>query len=172
MDKGIIQPIRDRNALRSREHQSRIKATLKGKAGYDEFCDECGAANPAKAAQSSKIRCTKEEMGEKFPLVNHGLVELHPFTLFFLTCIGVAGPGVTREELMKCTDVTESMQELPAEMGGSEPFVQSAVAADLVQFEQHPFAKLPVLLRVKETPFSDIFTFNQRDFLIVSSQTY
>ena len=52
---------------------------------------------------------------------------------------------------MKCTDIAETMKELHAEMGGSEPFLQSAVAADLVQIEQHLSAELPVSLRVKET---------------------
>lgn len=80
--------------------------------------------------------------------------------------------GVTTEELMKCADVAEPMQELHAKMGGSEPFLQSAVAADLVQIEQHLSAELPVTLRVKETFVSDIFRFNQSDFLIVSSHTY
>ena len=55
--------------------------------------------------------------------------------------------------------------------GGTEHFSQSTVAADLVQIEQHLLAELPVSLRVKKTPFSDIFRFNQSDFLIVSSQT-
>jgi len=73
-------------------------------------------------------------MEEKLPLVDH---------------------GVTRDELMKCRDVTKSMKELPAEMDGSESFSESAVASDLVQIEQHLFAELPVLLRVKET-LSDI----------------
>ena len=70
---------------------------------------------------------------------------------------------------MKCADIAEPMKQLHAEMGGSEPFVQSAVAADLVQIEQHLIAELPVSLRVKETYGSDIFRFNQSDFLILSS---
>ena len=85
----------------------------------------------------------------------------------FLTCVVVA--GVTSEDLMNCIDIAEPMKELHAEMGGSEPFLQSAVAADLVQIEQHLSAELPVSLRVKETFGSDIFKFNQSDFLIVSS---
>ena len=88
----------------------------------------------------------------------------------FLTCIVVA--GVTSEDLMCCIDIAEPMKELHAEMGGSEPFLQSAVAADLVQIEQHLSAELPVSLRVKETFGSDIFRFNQSDFLILSSQAY
>ena len=80
--------------------------------------------------------------------------------------------GVTSEELMKCAEVTTTMQQLHAEMGGTEQFLQSAVAADLVQIEQHLIAELPVSLRVKETPFSelsDVFRFNASDFLIVSA---
>ena len=33
-------------------------------------------------------------------------------------------------------------------MGGTEQFLQSAVAADVVQIEQHLIAELPVSLRV------------------------
>ena len=84
-------------------------------------------------------------MAENLPLVDHGLVESHSFTLLVLTCIVVA--GVTSEELMKCVDVTTSMQlELHKEMGGAERFLQSAVAADLVQIEQHLLAELPFLI--------------------------
>ena len=98
------------------------------------------------------------------------LSRFNSFKLFFLTCIVVA--GVTSEDLMKCADIAEPMKQLHAEMGGSEPFVQSAVAADLVQIEQHLIAELPVSLRVQETPFSelsDVFRFNASDFLIVSA---
>ena len=63
---------------------------------------------------------------------------------------------------MKCADIAEPMKQLHAEMGGSEPFFQSAVAADLVQIEQHLIAELPVSLRVKETYGSDIFRHIQR----------
>ena len=73
---------------------------------------------------------------------------------------------------MECTDIAETTKELHAEMGGSEPFLQSAVAADLVQIGQHLSAELPVSLRVKETAFSelsDVFRFNASDFLIVSA---
>ena len=73
------------------------------------------------------------------------------------------------DDLVKCADIAEPMKELHAEMGGSEPFFQSAVAADLVQIEQHLSAELHVSLRVKETFGSDIFRFNQNDFVIVSS---
>ena len=76
---------------------------------------------------------------------------------------------------MKCRDVTNPLKELHAEMGGSEPFLQSSVAADLVQIEQRLSAELSVSLRVKETLFSDvsdIFKFNESGFLIVSSQTF
>ena len=162
--------MRDRNAARSIFWQREIKVNLKGKTGFNEFCVECDAANPPKDAQMSKLCCAKDEMGEKLPLVNHGLVNLHSFTLSFLTCIGVT--CVTIEELMKGADVAEPMQELHAKMGGSEPFLQSAVAAGLVQIEQHLSAELPVSLRVKETFVSDIFRFNRSDFLIVSSHTY
>ena len=48
------------------------------------------------------------------------------------------------------------MKKLHAEMGGTEHFSQSTVAAGLVQIEQHLLAELPVSLRVKEAPFSDI----------------
>ena len=74
---------------------------------------------------------------------------------------------------MKCVDVTESMQGLHAEMGGTETFSESAVASDLAiaQIERRISAELHVLLRVKET-LSDVFRFNQSDFLIVSSQTH
>ena len=63
--------------------------------------------------------------------------------------------------------------ELHKEMGGTEHFLQSAVAAD----EQHLLAELPVSLRVKETlvsVISDIYRFNNSDFIyiIVSSQTF
>ena len=69
------------------------------------------------------------------------------------------------------------MQKLHAEMGGAETFLQSAVAADLVQIDQHLLAKLQVSLRVKETPFSDIldiYRCNQIGFIVVqvSSQTF
>ena len=73
---------------------------------------------------------------------------------------------------MKCADIAGPMKQLHAEMGGSKPFVQSAVAADLVQIEQHLIAELPVSLRVQETPFSelsDVFRFNASGFLIVSA---
>jgi len=52
------------------------------------------------------------------------------FKLFFLTCIVVA--GVTSDDLMECADIAEPLKRLHTEMGGSEPFFQSAVAADLV----------------------------------------
>ena len=149
---GVIQNNTDRNATRCLQWQRVMKATLKGRPGYDEFTAECDAANPAKPER--KTRHTKEEMVEKLPLVNHGLVELHIFTLFFLTCLVVA--GVAQEELMKCVNVSEPMKKLHVEMGGTEHFSQSAVAADLVQIEQHLLAELPVSLRVKESPFSDI----------------
>ena len=60
------------------------------------------------------------------------------------------------------------------EMGvrGTKQFLQSAVAAGLVQIEQHLLAELPVSLRVNETvvsDISDICRFNQREFIIVSS---
>ena len=71
-----------------------IKASLKDKDGYDEYCEEYDAATPPKKA--SKIRCSKKEMEEKLPLVGHGLVELHSFTLFFLTCIVFAGVTTSR----------------------------------------------------------------------------
>ena len=51
----------------------KAQVNLKGKAGFDDFCEECDEANPPKDAQMSKLRCTKDEMGETFPLVNHGL---------------------------------------------------------------------------------------------------
>ena len=73
---------------------------------------------------------------------------------------------------MQCAEVSTPMQQLHQEMGGTEQFLQSAVAADLVQIEQHLVAELPVSLRVKETPFSelsDVFRFNASDFLIVSA---
>ena len=65
----VTQVTRDRNATRGIEYQRVIKANLRGKPGYDEYEAECDAANPL---QTGKIRCTKEEMGEKFPLVHHG----------------------------------------------------------------------------------------------------
>ena len=73
---------------------------------------------------------------------------------------------------MKCADVTTSMRELHKDMGGTEQFFHSAVAADLVQIELLLLAELPVSLRVKETLFSelsDVFRFNQSNFLIVSA---
>ena len=66
---GFTQKNRDRNATRSIAQQQAIKANLKGKPGYDEYEAECNAANPPKTAQ---IRCTKDEMVEKLPLVHHG----------------------------------------------------------------------------------------------------
>ena len=66
---GATQKNRDRNATRSIRQQLKIKANLKGKPGYDEYEAECNAANPP---QTFKIRCTKEEMVAKFPLVHHG----------------------------------------------------------------------------------------------------
>ena len=72
---GVTQKNRDRNATRSLDWQRVIKVSLQGKHGYDEYEAECDAANPPKTAQIFKIRCTKEEMVEKLPLVEHGLVE-------------------------------------------------------------------------------------------------
>ena len=69
--------MRDRNSTRSLAWQRlRVVITsLKGKDDYGEYLEECDAANPAKTAQSSKIRHTKKEMEEKLPLVDHGLVD-------------------------------------------------------------------------------------------------
>ena len=72
---GVTQKNRDRNATRCIDHQRRIKANLKGKPGYDEYEAECDAANPPKTGKIFKIRCTKDEMVEKLPLVHHGLVD-------------------------------------------------------------------------------------------------
>ena len=72
---GITQWNGDRNATRSNGHQLNIKANLRGKPGFEEYEAECDAANPPKTAQMFKIRCTKEEMVEKLPLVGHGLVD-------------------------------------------------------------------------------------------------
>jgi len=69
---GVTQSTRDRNATRSISHQRVIKANLKGKPGYDEYEAECDAANPPQTGKIFRIRCTKEEMVEKFPLVDHG----------------------------------------------------------------------------------------------------
>ena len=69
---GVTQETRDRNFTRSIGTQKAIKANLKGKPGYDEYEAECDAANPPKTGKIFKIRCTKEEMEEKFPLVQHG----------------------------------------------------------------------------------------------------
>ena len=75
LSSGVTQFSRDRNATRSIGHQLNIKASLKGKPGFEEYEAECDAANPPKTAQMFKIRCTKEEMVEKLPLVGHGLVD-------------------------------------------------------------------------------------------------
>jgi len=87
----------------------------------------------------------------------------------FLTCIVVA--GVTSEELMKCVDVRNPLETLHREMGGTETFSESAVAADLAEIERHLAAELPVSLRVKESNItgSEIFRFSRSSFLIVSS---
>ena len=66
---GVSQTSRERNRTRSISTQKAIKANLKGKPGFEEYKAECDAANPP---TMFKIRCTKEEMGEKFPLVHHG----------------------------------------------------------------------------------------------------
>ena len=129
---GVTQYMRNRNATRSIQYQRAIKAMLKVKHGFEEYEAECDEANPPKKV--SRIRFTKKEMEETLPLVGHGLVECI-FTLPFLTCFVVA--GVTSEELMNCAEVTTPMQQLHQEMGGTEQFLQSTVAADLVQIEQH-----------------------------------
>ena len=72
---GVTQQNRDRNATRCIGWQQVIKANLKGKPGYDEYKAECDALNPPKTGKIFKIRCTKEEMLEKFSLVGHGLVD-------------------------------------------------------------------------------------------------
>ena len=74
---GVTQQNRDRNATRSIGTQQAIKANsnLRDQPGYDEYKAECDAGNPPKTAQIFKIRCTKDEMEEKLPLVGHGLVE-------------------------------------------------------------------------------------------------
>ena len=72
---GVTQSTRDRNATRAIITQLKIKANLKGLPGFEEYEAECDAANPPKTAQMFKIRCTKEEMVEKLPLVGHGLVD-------------------------------------------------------------------------------------------------
>ena len=69
---GVTQLSRDRNATRAIGTQLNIKANLKDKPGFEEYKAECDAANPP---TMFKIRCTKEEMGEKFPLVDHGRVD-------------------------------------------------------------------------------------------------
>ena len=72
---GVTQWSRDRNATRAISTQLKIKAKLKGLPGFEEYEAECDAANPPtmlNPLQTGKIRCTKEEMGEKFPLVHHG----------------------------------------------------------------------------------------------------
>ena len=78
---------------------------------------------------------------------------------------------MTSKDLMQCAEVSTPMQQLHQEMGGTEQFLQSAVAADLVQIEQHLVAELPVSLRVKESNMtrSEIFRFSRSRFLIVSS---
>ena len=145
--------MRDRNATRSIDTQRVIKVSLKGKAGFNEFCEECDAANPLKAAQTSKLRCIKDEM--------HGreTSSRRPwFTQIAFSHTVSSDMHCDHRRLMKCADVAEPMQELHAKMGGSEPFFQSAVAADLVQIEQlqHLSAELSVSLLVKETFVSDI----------------
>ena len=80
---GITQENRDRNATRSIRTQQAIKANLRGKPGYDEYEAECDAANPPKTGKIFKIRCAKEEMVEKFPLVHHGLVDCFHSNCFF-----------------------------------------------------------------------------------------
>ena len=75
---GVTQSSRDRNATRAISTQLKIKANLKGLPGFEEYEAECDAANPPtmfNPLQTGKIRCTKEEMGEKFPLVHHGRVD-------------------------------------------------------------------------------------------------
>ena len=69
---GVTQSSRDRNATRAIGTQLTIKANLKDKPGFEEYKAECDAANPPTMI---KIRCTKEEMAETFPLVGHGLVD-------------------------------------------------------------------------------------------------
>ena len=91
---GVTQSTRDQNRTRTLAWQSRVRNSLNGKEGYDEYVRECEAANPAKAPRKS--RHNKEEMEEKFPLVAHGLVD-HTFHTL-LPCIVVA--GVTKDELM------------------------------------------------------------------------
>ena len=86
---GVTQKNRDRNATRSLDWQQVNKATLQGKPGYDEYNAECDAANPPKTAQIFKIRCTKDDMVEKLPLVHHGLVDMYSFTQVLLICIAV-----------------------------------------------------------------------------------
>ena len=66
---GVTQQNRDRNATRSLATQQSIKVSLQDKPGYDEYRAECDAANPPKKTAQ---RLTKEEMEEKFPLVQHG----------------------------------------------------------------------------------------------------
>jgi len=69
---GVTQSSRDRNRTRAIDTQLKIKANLKDKPGFEEYKAECDAANPP---TMFKIRCTKEEMAETFPLVGHGLVD-------------------------------------------------------------------------------------------------
>ena len=71
-------------------------------------------------------------MVEKLPLVHHGLVDLHSFTQFLLACIG--DTGVATEELMKCVDVTDPLEKLHREMGGTETFSESAVSTESEDF--------------------------------------
>ena len=66
---GVTQSSRDRNATRAINTQLKIKANLKGLPGFEEYEAECDAANPP---TMFKIRYTKEEMAETFPLVQHG----------------------------------------------------------------------------------------------------
>jgi len=80
---GVTQKSRDRNATRSIGQQLKIKANLKGKPGYDEYEAECDAANPPQTGKIFKIRCTKDEMVEKLPLVHHGLVDCFHSNCFF-----------------------------------------------------------------------------------------
>ena len=162
------------NATRSRNWQRTVKCLLKGKDGYDEYNEECDAANPKKAPKKGGY--SKKEMGEKLPLVNHGLVELYSFTLFFLTCIVVA--GVASEELMKCCDITDPLKELHREMGGTETLSESTVDTDLAVIERHLAAEFPVSLRVQESNITGseidklISGCSRSSFLIVLELTY